>query len=298
MPKIIIIDKPYGQLGNAIYKFGNIVAFCIENKINLIDFSMLINGYSKHFPNICNRIFLSFPYSISSPINCWIVHRMQLNITRFIRSLNIINIHRNFSGEQAFLHDLISSSENKLLILRGYPYNADECVRKHGDYIRKLFRPRHFVIKKAQKRYKQLSKQIDYLIGVHIRHSDYKKYKNGNYFFDEEYFAAVMKKVESLFSGNKIKFIIFTDSNKLKLSAFAKFDFHYLDTEKSIIFDWYMMSLTDYIIGPAFSTYSGWASFYGKKPIFRLNGRNYPRSISDFKFDEVLNNSDQYLGTR
>ena len=50
------------------------------------------------------------------------------------------------------------------------------------------------------------------------------------------------------------------------------------------------MSQCDYLIGAYPSTYSGWASFYGKVPLFSLYGTNFPELESDFQCRSILDN--------
>ncbi|MGH7884165.1 MAG: hypothetical protein ACRENO_00560 [Thermodesulfobacteriota bacterium] len=294
MPRILIIDKGYGRLGNTLYRLCNLIAFSVDNNCIVLDFSMTINRYSKYFPNICSRLFLTFPHSLNLPFSALFIHKLQLMIFRFIRTLYSFTIYRKDNSE-VYLKGVLSDTNSNFIILRHFHFTADDSVRRHADLLRKLFTPSKIILKKVQDKFNELSQFYDYFIAVHIRHGDYKAFRNGLYFYDENHYAQIMKKTEKLIPNKKVLFLIFSDSNGLNLSSFSDMNFYIPNTEKSLMFDWYMMSLCNLIIATNNTTYSGWASFYGEVPIFRLSKNNYPRSLSDFHFDAILNNSDEYI---
>lgn len=82
-----------------------------------------------------------------------------------------------------------------------------------------------------------------------------------------------MHKVEGCFEKEKIRWLI-CSNEFIDLGYFSGFDT--IKGNGQIVEDMYAFAACDYIVGPP-STYTGWASFYGKKPLYhnrRYRGRN------------------------
>lgn len=119
------------------------------------------------------------------------------------------------------------------------------------------------------------------IVGVHIRRGDYKEWLNGIYYFSDEVYYKVMKNLQKqlLEKGEKVKFLI-CSNEKINLYNFSELDC-FVIPQSSSEKDLYALSKSDYIIGPP-SSFSQWASFYGKVPVCYMMCENKELKLSDF----------------
>lgn len=294
--KKIIIGNRYGRFGNTLYRLSNILAFAIENNVTVWDRSLHQTNYSRLFPRIKNRLLLSYPKSVILPFSCYHLHRAQAKIIKSVGyNKKLWSTPTRNSGTEFYLEkrSLFDSNRNTV-ILNGFDYNADAYVRRQAPFLRHLFTPHKPIVKLARNQLLKLKKEDNLLIAVHIRRTDFKSWENGKYYFELDYYAQAMRNATKVFKDKKITFVIFSDDSKIKSSCFPNINCISFPELSSISFDWFFMSLCNFIIAPLYSTFSGWASFYGEVPIFKLNGKNLPQASSDFFFDSVLNNSRRY----
>ena len=105
-----------------------------------------------------------------------------------------------------------------------------------------------------------------YLIGLHIRRSDYKLWNNGKYYFSDQYYEFVIKKLRINFTKiNKNPFIVVVSDEKV--SSKIGFDFISNGSWKE---DQIVLQNCDILVGPP-STFSMWASYISQIPLIELS---------------------------
>jgi hypothetical protein len=95
-------------------------------------------------------------------------------------------------------------------------------------------------------------KALSSLLGVHIRQGDYKDFGGGKYFYDTDEYIKIMKRIEYLFPGKKVMFLVCSNAKQIE-GKFASFRFIFGNNH--LVEDMYSLAKCDYIIGPT-STYS------------------------------------------
>lgn len=254
---IINYDSP-GQLCNRIWSQLPSIAYGLEykEKVMLINFE----EYSGDFENLNINKLIRFT-----------THKY---LKRFFLSLKVRghiqngrpNIFRKILGL-----NLIEGWSNRL-------GNA-EMVEKHSDTIRNIYRFKCDSITRIDT---EIGTSRDYsLVGVHIRRGDYKTWLNGIYYYTDDVYMKIMKQIEDQVAegGKKVRFLI-CSNEKANLDNFRPLDcFAFMDS--SAITDLYALSKCDYIIGPP-SSYSQWASYYGKVPVKYIMSENDTIKLSGF----------------
>ena len=114
---------------------------------------------------------------------------------------------------------------------------------------------------------------------MHIRRGDYKHFESGAYYYELDEYRNHMQALCELYRGEKVCFAISTNEN-IDLSIFEGLEICHT-SNPTAIHDLYMLSQCDRIIGPL-STFSRWASFYGKVPLCFITKDHVIRSDEEF----------------
>lgn len=214
------------------------------------------------------------------PQNGIIVHYPSVRRPKyFFRTpVTILRSGRFPPGEILFTDPIVQrAEESALLLLIGWRFRDDVALCRHGDMIRKIFRPNATYRAKVDHSIGALRQRCDQIVGVHIRRGDYQSFREGRYYYGDEVYRRVMSEICGQMQG-RTGFLIVSDS-LISDTAFA--DFTYQAGPGREIDDLYALAACDYIVGPP-STYSGWAALYGKKPLLHLDQANTPALLKLF----------------
>lgn len=125
--------------------------------------------------------------------------------------------------------------------------------------LKKIFYQDNLLVNKVEK----LRSEGYYLVGVHIRRGDYKKWKNGKYYYSDEIYEKHIETIKSSIEG-KVAFILFSN-DKVK---FQESD-NIIVSKEDWFVDQYVMSLCDCLLGPP-STFTLWASYMGNVKLYHI----------------------------
>lgn len=286
---MVIMIRSVGQLGNKLFTFGHFIANAIENNYTLVN--PCFEEYSKYFETTSKDDFGGYPitvnqakYNISSSVTKlfyyksvffplkWISSKLPLNTKLIVDRSPFFDLNTNsFTG----------IAKTKTVYAYGWLFRDKRNFNKHGDIIRRLFAPLQTHQNNVELLITKCKQTCDILIGVHMRKGDYATYANGQYYYDTKVYAEKMHMLKNMFSERNQKASFLVCSNE----PFDTEDFPGLDVLRStdqFIEDMYSLAKCDYIIGPP-SSYSTWASFYGKTPLCILRSKEQPITLDDFK---------------
>lgn len=270
---IINYDSP-GQLCNRIWSLLPSIAYGLEykKKVLIINFE----EYSGCFENLNKNKLISFAsYKL---------------LKRFFLSLKARGYIRNGQPNifsKLFGLNLIEGWSNRL--------GNVEMIEKQSEEIRDIFRFKKEVAD-AVDSFFSLSQDV-ITIGIHIRRGDYKDWLNGVFYYNDEVYLQIIKDLEAQLrlEGKKVKFLL-CSNEKIDMSCFGEFDC-FVIPQSSGIKDLCALSKCDFIVGPP-SSYSQWASFYGKVPLrflmacdqeLKLKDFSVITALSKFENGEILN---------
>ncbi len=169
-----------------------------------------------------------------------------------------------------------------IIILFGRFFRDYEGVHKHQDIIRERFTPNQNIASNLRKTTDTLRAEQCTLVGVHIRKGDYATFQNGKYNYTINQYVDLLNRLGSSFKNEDIIYLICSNETILSKSL-CKLKFKHILSEGSPEEDLHFLSLSDYIVGPP-STYSLWASFYGKVPIYHIRDISKEIEKHDFAF--------------
>jgi hypothetical protein len=165
-----------------------------------------------------------------------------------------------------------------ILFVQGWQFRDRSNFTRHAEAIRAHFEPLEVFQHNVDVLMKSARAGCDLLVGVHIRHGDYKRFLDGKYFYEIDEYVGVMKRVVGLYPDKRVGFLICSNVRQ-KEEDFEGFNFTFGNDH--LIEDMYSFARCDLLLGPP-STYTMWASFYGRVPLYMIEDvRAVPR------FDET-----------
>ena len=282
---MIINNYKGGQLANRIFIFAHLMANSLEYKYVLINPEF--DEFEPYFESTQANYFNG--YSISTRLHkLYMVHQLLRRGIRFFTDcthLFFTNtpwyiLYRIFKSHDAKgiefnLNDttFIQAVKNKNVILQGWAFRDHISFDKHADVIRSLFVPIKKYNQLVQQQMLEAKASANMVFGIHIRRGDYKQFEGGKYYFDD---AVYIDKMWQLYNQQKAKgntccFLICTNE-PIDINRFPG-EFILFAQKRHFITDLYCLAACNGIIGPP-STFSAWASFYGKVPIHQFHAEN------------------------
>jgi hypothetical protein len=175
-------------------------------------------------------------------------------------------------------------SRSRACFVQGWQFRANASLHKHAAQIRQIFTPAA-EFREHLDRY--LAANItpgQLLVGVHIRHGDYRTFENGRYFYTLDQYAQVMQNILQLLGPENVTFMI-SSNVAVPAQALNMPQYTLVSAPGHELLDLYALARCHYIAGPP-STYSMWASFYGEVPLYMIREPDRPFTLAEFKIQE------------
>lgn len=295
MSNWLLIQCDYGRLGNRLHTHANALAWCIENKVNLINFDFLSSSGL-------------FEHKGENPVHIWLINRSFLNqiflktkkdsfMHRLARSdkylsllrrwLKVITIPEDEFLSENDLRDYFSKNQDKkILLVRAWDIRCTCALKLHQKKIREILTPDASFRKLAENRVVNLKNKFSILIGVHARRGDYKQYLDGIHFHDwskYKYWMCQTKKLIEKNQGMTVGFLFCSDESP-PLKIFEGLPVTFFRNTEAIV-DLHTLSLCDYNFGPP-SSFGTWLSFHGRVPRLTVTDKTEILSISQFSYSK------------
>lgn len=286
---MVILYSRAGQLANRLWQAAYFISNAIENNYKLLhlgfaeyiiyfDESITFELEKQHrkwkiidFERTSFKDKLLIKYSNYSRA-CQLKYKFHLPL---IKSINVWGTY------DISLTSFKKIAYNRIVITDGWIYEDINALKKNSDLIRRIFTPNNAMVDNIKKLKNEHFSKYDKVVGIHIRRNDYSTFNNGKWFYSDHDYMMIMKKIESALNVDKksVGFLICSDEN----IAFKDFhQFNIILSTHHFVEDLYALSGCDYIAGPP-STYSSWASFYGKVPLLHIYDKNKEIFKDDFK---------------
>ena len=176
-------------------------------------------------------------------------------------------------------HELETNiQKNDITLLRGFIHNQTYSIfRGVFSKIKEYFDIISHHTTKIHEPMEHLN-DCDVIVGVAIRHGDYKTWQNGKYYLSTETYQKWMEKVDSFFAPRKIGFFIASDEEQ-DLSIFEKHNFFFRLGHP--LENLYSLSKCNFLLSVP-SSFAGWAHFIGETPILNIDKNVRDLSKDDF----------------
>lgn len=281
---MVIVSRKSGRMGNRLFTFAHFMANSLEyGTYNVLN--PVFNEYSAFFVGSDSSWFTRFPAQPSAKsgglasgirrIGRKVLDYLLYTVTNPLRRDRIAFLHSSFH-EVIDLHHpavyewwrtgFLQFARQKAVISNGWIFWDHESFIKHATSIREYFRLVPTLAARVQKHMEACRQNDVILVGVHIRHGDYRTAGDGTYYYETEDYAALMRRLAAA-SDKPMRFMICSDE-PVQPKDFEKMD---ICLGPGIaIEDMYALAACDYIMGPP-SSFSGWASFYGQAPLYFIS---------------------------
>ena len=279
---MIVIARRYGQLGNRLFLYAHLIAAARHYGVQLANPAFA--EYANLFPATATDLWCRYPV-VSEPVvsepaalppplwrrqalaqaveqaTVWL-HRFGL--TRY--PYNVVRLRGDETCDLAGdgFGELVQ--QERSLLAHGWLFRSEGLLQHHGAAIRDHFRIGQQPREKVDRLIQSIRRESECVVGVHIRRGDYATFMNGRYFFRIADYAAVMRRIREQSSGCRVSFLVCSDG------PLAREDFGDLPVvfgSGKMLEDLYSLAEADLLVGPP-STFTGWASFYGKVPLIVL----------------------------
>lgn len=284
---MIIISSKFGQLANRLFLFAHFIAFAIEHNLTIIN--PAFEEYAQFFEPTCNDLLCRYPIAQSRlPIH----QQMRKAAYDFFRALSfgvnkakilnpifgVIRLPENQEYDLSSPEFLDLVTRKKVVLVKGWMFRDNSNFVKHADKIRDYFTPIEVHRSPVNSLICTARQSCQILIGIHIRQGDYADFMGGKYFYTVSQYIHLMEKVEALFPNQQVAFLICSNVQQ-KPEDFSSFNVTF--ATHHLVEDLYSLAQCDYLMGTV-STYTMWASFYGKVPLYMIQDLDQSPSIADF----------------
>jgi hypothetical protein len=295
--KLLTIGLRCGRLANRIVIFANLIALAEERKYRLINFTF--HSYAPWFETTRRDIWCQYPL----PARPGLVNSIPgltpaIRATRLpyhtVRAASVLNEKFPIFGRKMITlrrlpgETVTSLTDPRLqqqmdraraILVYDWRLRAPELVDRHAEKIRAYFRPTKEWDLASSQPVERLRQEADIVIGVHIRQGAYRRWNQGQFFFPPSRYAAWMQELKEQYHPLKVAFLICSDEPR-RPEEFPGLTVGF--GAESAMGDLYALSKCDCIIGPP-STFSQWASFYGKTPLLHTYSRDARVERQTFK---------------
>ena len=300
---VVVVAGRCGRLANRLILFANLVAFVQEHGFRLINFTF--HSYAHLFESTSRDIYCQYPppdrpgYFDRVPGLASVIRGSRI-FYHLTRASGAVNERWPLLGQRVFTyrepHGSLVSLEDpelpariqsaRLVFLFGWTFRAPTLVQRHATVLRDYFRICPGLDGPSRQAVESLRQSADLVIGVHVRHGDYHRWRGGKYYFTIAQYHQWMTQVGKQFPGKTLAFLVCSDEPRHP-GEFPGLKVGFAPGEP--VQDLYALARCDYLIGPV-SSFSLWPSFYGNVPLLQLRGAEATIDRAQFRvsaLDEI-----------
>jgi hypothetical protein len=274
---MIVTYKPFGRLGNRLFLFAHLIAFSDRYSTDIINYTF--REYRNYFPywhDGARCEYGKLSNGKESLLSSYAIIKLAgvigaIPTVRFWDERDII-----FDGEDSADPRIEQLLHSPLSIFEGWRFRSHGQILSSIRIIRSVFAPREDILESVANRIVKARGRGDKVLGVHIRWEDY---RGTDKYFTLREFKEYIRYVRFSLGSAKVVCIISSpekfDQTELPENCIAL-------GQGDPVGDLYTLAECDYILGPP-STFSGWASFYGGKPLFVMTEHGKKVGLEDAK---------------
>lgn len=276
--EIIILQHGGGELANQLWNFASIYAYCKEKGFGCQNYSFFEYGQYFDIPlknRIINFIFFRpfqdyYKRRSGFRTRFWrLVYKIYVAITMLLHKEQVVS-STNVAGKVYYLPPTAENlllekltDRNDTLYFTGWLFRNPRGMEKYKKEITAYLRPKEKYTVPADERITEARSNYRNIVGVHIRQSDYRTHKSGEYFIPQERVREILDEylVHMQKTPAETLFVV-TSDEPIEEKIFEGINI--LINKGNAVEDLYTLSLCDIIIG-SFSSFGNFAAYYGDK---------------------------------
>lgn len=268
---MIVIARRYGRLANRLILYAHVVAAARAAGVTVANPAFA--EYAHHFRHTARDLWCRYPAvapAARPPAN-WVRKFAYQSIycpARLASRLPgrwpvpVLRLRNNDRCDLDLppMQDLMRSS--RLVLLDGWLFRAASLMRDAAPAVREFLQPVPEHEARVAAVLEPLRQSADVVVGVHIRHGDYRTFAGGQFFFPAERYRRWMDQARELLAPNRVAFVLCSDEE------------HDPEHWRGLtvvrgpgqpVSDLFTLAGCDYLLGPP-STFTYFASYYGQTP--------------------------------
>lgn len=290
---MLVIARNYGQLGNRLFLYAHLIAATRHWGITMSN--PCFAEYADFFQGTCDDLWCRYPTQPTRSAPSRRRRKMMAKAANWLARLAAVfektcckmgvsqrfarSVRLRGSAESLDLQSPTLGWELQRYdywFAQGWLFRSDVLVDRHADAIRAHFRliPRH--AEAVERLGRELRRDSDVVVGIHIRGGDYATFHNGKYFYTLEQYLDAMRAIAQQIPHLRVVFLVCSNT---PLCAADFPGLRVIFGPGPMVEDMYGLAVTDLIVGPP-STFSGWAAFYGNVPLAVLETATTEVSIA------------------
>ncbi len=281
--KIIVLNHNGGQLANQLWNYMSIYAYCLHKGFECRNYCFF--EYGQYFSIPVSNTFIDFIFFRSFPIACRIfsfeiakkiwrkAYKISAKLIKMAHPISIIYSRTTRDSLGTYLLPPSYASKKELHVLEegnssiyfdGWLFRNPKGIIDYRSEIIEHLKPRAQIRKGVREIMSPLRHQFALVIGIHIRQGDYKEFKGGRFFIEQQRVRQILNEYIQQFKVNKETTCFVVCSNgEIDFSCFNGLNM--VKSGKNFIEDLFILASCDLIIGSD-STFGSFASYYGNIP--------------------------------
>jgi len=286
--RYLVIANKTGQLGNRLTVYAHMIGAARERGWTLLNPSFC--EYAEHFLGTCGRL-LTYGEAQLNPRAIPLIEReaaYRLNRVAYKCARVLQHLPRSAIGwarasnmpvyELTALMDRADERGWRLLFTQNYVFRQHRWCARHAEYIRRVFTPLPVHQLSSRDALARARAGGAVVVGVHIRHGDYRQHLGGRFFFPFAAYAGLMRRMAALLAPRAVSFLVCSNS-PVTAAQLPGLDVH--PGPGHLVADLAALSGCDWLLGPP-SSFSAWAAFAGNRPLLVVEDPAADFGLHDF----------------
>jgi len=278
---VLVLSKKTGQVGNRLTVYAHCLAAAYANGWRLhnpafdeyseffVGPRLVLSSCAKPWKTPPSRRLRTMTYALARVL--WefakVARWPTLGRIRTARARN--EVHLDLKA----VMDAAIAGHCRVLVLQGYHFRHHGWFAPHADAVRAFLAPADpwasvgaRAVAEVRARATVTGVEAPVVVGVHIRHGDYRQHLGGRFFWPVATYAGFMRRMVELLSPRPVAFLVCSNAVH-KPDDFSGFvaDFG----PGHLVSDMAALAQCNYILGPP-SSFSSWAAFQGRNKLLRL----------------------------
>lgn len=266
---MIVVAAKYGQLGNRLFLFASFVATAAEHGLRVAN--PAFGEYADEFAATAADPLCRYPPRRARvPLPRALAYglaRAAAGVSRRLGGRPWPVLRAYDDGVDVGAPAFVELARRRLVFVQGWLFRDPPSFERHADAVRAFFRPLERHETAARTAVAAARARGDVLVGVHVRRGDYRTFAGGRYFYEPDVYAGAMRRVAAQLAGRRAVFLLCTDEPH-DVAAYGGLEL--VRGPGHPVADLHALAGCDYLVGPP-STFTAWASFYGRVPLRSLD---------------------------